>query len=256
MPEILEVELYRRAAEVVVGERIVAVEAPDELVVPDRSIPAALVGCRIRAAQRHGKLLLVLTDGPTVGLHFGMTGRLIVGQHAPVGELAYGASGDDPRWDRLVVHLDSGRRVRLCDPRRLARVQIDPDPSRLGPDALTLGFGDLRRALAGRGAPVKAVLLDQQAVAGLGNMLVDEVLLRAGVDPARPAASLTDDEVRRVHRAVRRALPALLARGGSHRGRLSATLRHPGAPCPVDGRPLQRRTIGGRTTYSCPAHQR
>lgn len=256
MPEILEVELYRRAAEAVVGARIRAIEAPDELVVADRSLPDALAGRRIEAAQRHGKLLLLGTDGPTVGVHFGMTGRLVVGQHAPIGALAYGASRDDARWDRFVVHLTDGRRLRLSDPRRLARVEADPDITRLGPDALTLRLADLRRALAGRTAPVKAVLLDQRAIAGLGNLLADEVLLRSSIDPARPAKDLGDDEVRRLHRAVRRALPALLARGGSHQGRLSVARRRPDAPCPVDGTPLQRRTIGGRTTFSCPLHQR
>lgn len=255
MPEILEVELYRRAAEAVVGARVLVAEARDELVVADRSLPDALSGRRIEAAHRHGKLLLLLTDGPTVGVHFGMTGRLVIGDHGPIGALAYGASCDEPRWDRFVLHLDDGRRLRLSDPRRLARVWVDPDTTALGPDALTLRLADLRCAVSGRAAPIKAVLLDQQVIAGLGNLLTDEVLLRSGLDPARPARSLTDVELGRLHRAIRKALPSLLVRGGSHQGRLSVDHRHAGAPCPVDGTPLQRRTIGGRTTFSCPLHQ-
>jgi formamidopyrimidine-DNA glycosylase len=102
---------------------------------------------------------------------------------------------------------------------------------------------------------LKARLMDQGRVAGLGNLLTDEILWRAGLDPARPAGSLDEVELRRLHRTIRTVWNELLAKGGSHLGRLQAS-RIPGGTCPRDGEPLQRRTIGGRTSYSCPRHQR
>jgi formamidopyrimidine-DNA glycosylase len=101
---------------------------------------------------------------------------------------------------------------------------------------------------------VKAVLMDQSRIAGLGNLLCDEVLWRAGIDPARAGNELADDEVKRIHRAIRDTLRILGRRGGSHTGDLTSA-RGPGLHCPKDGAPLQRRTIGGRTTFSCPVHQ-
>jgi formamidopyrimidine-DNA glycosylase len=103
--------------------------------------------------------------------------------------------------------------------------------------------------------PLKARLMDQTRVAGIGNLLVDEMLWRAGLDPARPAASLQPNEVRRLHRHLRRTVENLIERGGSHTGDLQVA-RERGGVCPKDGAPLLRRTVGGRTTYSCPRHQR
>ena len=110
--------------------------------------------------------------------------------------------------------------------------------------------------LAWRGDPsIKAVLLDQRAIAGLGNMLVDEVLWWSGLDPHRPAASLTVDEMTALQAAIRRRLPVMLRRGGSHTGTLSPTVRNGEAWCERDGTPLRRETVGGRTTVWCPLHQ-
>ncbi len=109
--------------------------------------------------------------------------------------------------------------------------------------------------LAGSDAPLKARLMDQSRLAGLGNLLTDEILWRSGLDPARPARSLDETEVKRLQRTMRRTLTVLAERGGSHTGDLQVA-RARGATCPRDGAPLQRRTIGGRTTYSCPVHQR
>ena len=103
---------------------------------------------------------------------------------------------------------------------------------------------------------MKAVLLDQAAVAGLGNMLVDEVLWWAGIDPHRPAASLTADEVAALRVSIRRRLPIMLRRGGSHTGTLSPDGARAGGVCPRDGGELRRDVVGGRTTVWCPAHQR
>lgn len=131
---------------------------------------------------------------------------------------------------------------------------MDPPTDYLGPDAWTVKPAQLRHALAASGAPLKARLLDQSRLAGLGNLITDELLFRSGLDPARPAGSLTRAELRRLHRHLKPTLDDLTERGGSHTGRLQAA-RVRGSVCPKDGTPLLRRTIGGRTTYSCAAHQ-
>jgi formamidopyrimidine-DNA glycosylase len=96
--------------------------------------------------------------------------------------------------------------------------------------------------------------MDQARVAGVGNLLADEILWRAGLDPERPAGSLTPNELRRLHRHLGPTIRRLLERGGSHTGDLQPH-RAAGGTCPRDGEPLVRRTVGGRTTWSCPRHQ-
>lgn len=131
---------------------------------------------------------------------------------------------------------------------------LDPKTSRLGPDALSLTVPELTAALAGSTAPLKARLLDQARVAGIGNLIADEVLWRSGLSPLRPAGSLSTAEVRRLHRALGRTIGDLLDRGGSHLGDFIAE-RHVGGRCPKDGAELSRATVGGRTTWWCPQHQ-
>lgn len=131
---------------------------------------------------------------------------------------------------------------------------LDPDESRLGVDAAAVTLAGLRRALAGSGAPLKARLLDQSRLAGVGNLIADEVLFRAGLDPTRPAGMLAPAETRRLHRHLRGTIEELIQAGGSHTGTL-VPMRASGGVCPRDGTPLQRRTVGGRTTWSCPGHQ-
>jgi formamidopyrimidine-DNA glycosylase len=259
VPEILEIELYRRAAARAIGRRVTTVVAPDPWYLKRGATATALddavVGHTITAARRRGKLLLLDVGDRVLGLRFGMTGRLVVDGHAAIGELEYGSGRDDPTWDRVTFGLAGGGVLRVNDPRRLGGVELDPDEDALGPDALTITPAQLRTALGGSSAPLKARLLDQAHLAGIGNLLVDEVLWRAGLDPARRAGDLDDREVRRLHRVLRRTLPELLERGGSHTGDLQEA-RVRGGVCPKDGAPLLRRTVGGRTTYSCPRHQR
>jgi formamidopyrimidine-DNA glycosylase len=143
----------------------------------------------------------------------------------------------------------------MQDPRRLGAVELDPDEARLGIEASTITPVQLRAVLARSHAPLKARLLDQGHIAGIGNLLVDEMLWRAGLDPAREASGLSPNELRRLHRHLRMTIAELTARGGSHTGDLHQA-RVRGSTCPKDGAPLERRTLGGRTTYSCPRHQR
>ena len=255
MPELVEIEYYRRLAERVVGRRVAAVVADDPWYLKRGARPAVVVGERVTEARRIGKLLLLDTTGPTLGLRFGMTGRLLVDGTAGLTELEYGSARDVPAWDRFVLGFDDGGTLAMRDPRRLGGVEVDPDESLLGVDACVVTAGQLAAALRGSAAPVKARLMDQSRIAGLGNLLTDEILWRAGLDPARPAGSLSAVEVRRLHRHVRSTVLDLLDGGGSHTGRLQVA-RIRGGLCPRDGTPLLRRTVGGRTTYSCPRHQR
>jgi formamidopyrimidine-DNA glycosylase len=258
VPEILEVEAYRRLAERVVGRTVAAVEAPDHWFlkggVTPRGVADALAGRRITRVRRHGKVLLLESGGPTVGLRFGMTGRLLVDGEAAIEYLEWGGKRSDPTWERFGLRFREGGRLWIDDPRRLGGVELEPDLGPLGPDAWSLGLVGLRSALTGGRGPLKARLLDQRRVAGLGNLLVDEVLWRSGLSPLRTSGGLDGDEVRRLHRVVRRTLDQMDRRGGSHTGDLFDH-RRPGGVCPRDGTPLVRDTVGGRTSWWCPDHQ-
>ncbi|MGZ4675587.1 MAG: DNA-formamidopyrimidine glycosylase family protein [Acidimicrobiia bacterium] len=255
----LEAEAARALiADRAVGREIAKVHAPDAWFLKrgltPRVVRSVLPGLRLTGARRRGKLILVDTDGPVLGLHLGMSGRIVIDDVAAGDPLLYAANGDNPAWRRFGLRFTDGGTLFLRDPRRLGAVELDPDEDRLGPDAASVRLPYVRDLLRRSRAPVKAVLMDQSRVAGLGNLLTDEVLFRAGVDPARSADSLTDDEVRAVARAVSTTVRTLGRRGGSHTGD-HMPARQPGAVCPRDGAPMLRRTVGGRTTYSCSLHQ-
>ena len=259
MPEMIEIEYYRRVAERTVGRAVRSVHAPDPWYLKAgttaSALRRALRGATVTGTRRIGKLLLLDTDRVTVGLRFGMTGRLLVDGAGPIEKLEYSSSRSDPGWVRFALRFEDGGDLRIVDPRRLGGVILDPDTCALGPDALAVRERQLREDMAASRAPLKAWLLDQGRIAGVGNLIADEALWRAGLDPARSAGSLDADEVAHLHKTLKRTIRLLTNRGGSHTGDLQVA-RVRGAACPRDGTPLQRRTIGGRTTYSCPAHQR
>jgi len=255
----LEVEAYRQLAHRALDRPIVRVDAPDAWFLKGGIGPSdvidALTGRQFGADRRIGKLLLLdVVDGPTLGVRFGMTGRLLVDGDAAIDRLEYSSDRNDPAWDRFGLTFADGGRFVVRDPRRLGAIELDPDESRLGPDAGSITTGQLAVVLGDSEAPLKARLLDQARIAGLGNLLVDEILWRAGLDPARPARSITPVERRRLRRRIVSTVAELGERGGSHTGDLQVMRSRDGV-CPRDGAPLQRRTVGGRTTYSCPVHQ-
>ena len=259
MPEILEVEAAREVLGAhALGREIVKVYAPDTWFMKRGTTAAALrhalVGNAFTAARRRGKQIVLDTRDPGVrlGLHLGMSGRVLVDDQEAGDPLVYASNRRTPKWHRFGVHFADGGDLMLRDPRRLGAVELDPDESRLGPDALTLTYKELDHALARRNAPIKAVLMDQHRIAGLGNLLVDETLWRAGIAPTRPPAEIDDAERRVLHKAERATLRTLSRRGGSHTGDMPRDLD---APCPRDGARLRRDTVGGRTTYWCPVHQ-
>ncbi|MDP9387847.1 MAG: formamidopyrimidine-DNA glycosylase [Actinomycetota bacterium] len=260
MPELPEVEAYRSLAERALGRTVAAVEAPDGWFLKRgadaAALAAALTGQLLTAARRRGKLLLLDTSGgPVLGLRFGMTGRLLVDGRAGVDRLLYSSGRELEAWDRFALRFADGGDLRLRDPRRLGGVFLDPDESALGVDALAVTPAGLGAALGTSTAPLKARLMDQAHLAGVGNLVADETLWRAGLDPRRPASSLTPAELRRLHRHLRETMAALMAAGGSHAGDLMPA-RVAGGLCPRDGAPLARGRVGGRTTWWCPLHQR
>ena len=260
MPELIEVESYRQAAERVVGRKVRTVLAPDAWFLKGGATPSVVAAAVERrtvvGTGRRGKLMwLELDDGVRLGLRFGMTGRIVVDGFGPVDALEYGPSRQDPAWDRFGLEFVRGGRLVLSDPRRLGGVELDPDLSRLGPEASTVTRPELAAALHGSSAPLKAVLLDQSRLAGVGNLIADETLWRAGLDPVRTAGCVEADAVAGLARTLRSTVRLLTRRGGSHTGDLQEQ-RHRAGVCPRCGEPLERRTVGGRTTYSCPAEQR
>jgi formamidopyrimidine-DNA glycosylase len=248
VPELPEAERARQQIERALDREIVAVDDTDTYVCRPHApgeIAAALVGRRLTAAHRRGKFLWAETDdgGPDLGLHLGMAGRISVDEEpAP------------NHWDRFVLDFADGGRLALRDKRRLGRVRLEPDLTGVGPDAALVGRDEFR-ARVGRGtAPLKARIMDQAVIAGVGNLLADEALWQAHLSPVREAGSLSTEELDRLRRAIRAAVRSAVKLGGVHTGKLISH-RERGGRCPRDGTELVRETVGGRTTYWCPAEQ-
>jgi formamidopyrimidine-DNA glycosylase len=246
------------------GRRIVEVDDSDSYVCRPHGpgeIRSALLGTRLVAAHRRGKSLWCDTDGdaPVLGLHLGMSGKIVVADRDG-GEVDGGDYWEgrrvpgDYRWSRFALVFADGGRLMLVDPRRLGRITLDPPVERLGPDAATISADAFRAALATGTAPVKARLLDQRAMAGIGNLLADEILWRARINPARPVDELTPQEVAKLLRATRDAIRAALAHGGVHTLTI-IPFRRAGEVCPRDRAPMTRSTVGGRTSWWCSAEQ-
>ena len=275
MPELPEVETIRaQLAERIPGRSFARVEVFDpKLVSPEEPewFVAGLEGRRIVSVDRRGKyLLLDLDDGRTLAIHLRMTGRL---------HWTAGAPDQEERFLRARFHLDDGSTITFGDMRRFGRAWlVDGDAlereaywrARVGVEPLTPRFTArlLGELLEGRRGPIKAVLLNQVLVAGLGNMYVDEALFQARIHPLRPAGDLDPDEVRRLHRAIRDRLAAAVAAGGAsidsyrdglgEKGSMQDLLRvhlHEGEPCPRCGTTIRKTRVAQRGTYWCPTCQ-
>jgi formamidopyrimidine-DNA glycosylase len=276
MPELPEVETTRRhLAPVIVGARVEAVEVRRDRMVRRQENPAdfsaRLTGRTVRSLDRHGKFMLARLDGDLTWVtHLGMSGRIQISDRLePVETHA-----------NVLIDLASGPQIRFVDPRTFGFMNVfTPDEfaassiAALGPDALD----ELPRSrvladmLGRRAAPIKAILLDQRFVAGLGNIYADEVLFRAGVSPHRSGASLTSDEVQAVRAAIRPILKAGLdaggtslddlayllpdGRAGDYMARLNVYGRH-GMDCNRCGTPVTSTVLRGRTTHWCAGCQK
>lgn len=276
MPELPEVETARVViAEAALGREIAAVDDNDTWVCrphPPGQIAEALVGRQLVAAHRRGKTMWCDTsdEGPVLSLHLGMSGRIVV--TAPGVDLGgdleaepveggdpvrgrFATSHDrDPVWDRFTITFADGGVLRLFDKRRLGRVGLDPDLSRLGPDAAEVGATDFRERMSRGRAPVKARLLDQSVIAGVGNLLADETLWQARIDPRRRVDTLDKDTLDVLLKALRRSTKRAIRLGGVHTG---VVIEHRSAAghCPRCGSPMSRASVGGRTTWFCPVEQ-
>jgi formamidopyrimidine-DNA glycosylase len=269
MPELPEVETLRRSlVPIVVGRTITALRTGGfAAVMGDEGVAAVarrVVGQRIDRIGRRGKYLrLVLDDGSSLVVHLRMTGRLtvVLRDAAPL------------RFEHLALELDDGHDIRFSDQRKFGRVvhmqarHWSTLARRLGPEPLVTSFTAtrLQTALESRSGRLKSVLLDQRLVAGLGNIYVDEALFLARLHPERPAHSLSQAEVRRLHRAMRVVLRRGIANHGTTfssfqdatgaEGRNQQQLRVYGRggfyPCDRCGMQLVRIVVGGRGTSFC-----
>jgi formamidopyrimidine-DNA glycosylase len=266
MPEEPEVETARRLiADLALGRRIVGVDDADTFVTRPLSpgqLRVALTGRTLTAAHRRGKAIWCETSdlGPILGIHLGMSGRIVV--TAADGWVAEGGdpAGRDaqPRkaqWDRFTLEFADGGRLALFDKRRLGRIQLNPDIDALGPDAAEVAREEFR-ALMSRGTiAVKARLLDQSKIAGIGNLLADEILWQAKIPPATPVNRLQRKDVDRLYRALRSVLAAAMGEGGgAHTGDVIAARRR-GGTCPRCGAQMVHGTVGGRSTWWCSREQ-
>jgi formamidopyrimidine-DNA glycosylase len=254
MPELPDVEGFRRRLERHArGRRIMEVEVLDAGVVRNSDaarLRQALAGRRLEQPERRGKWLLAPTDGPVLLLHFGMTGSLEW-------------DAEPHPHDRVVLTLDGGE-LRYRDQRKLQGLWLahdDEEAARIlgpqGPDALGLPKARLRERLVGKRTGLKAALMDQAVVAGLGNIVTDEILWRARLHPDRRPGSLSPAEWDRLHRALGSVLRESVKEGHvpPRRSWLTGVRdeRHP--TCPRCQAALRRTRSGGRATLWCPACQ-
>jgi formamidopyrimidine-DNA glycosylase len=261
VPEVLEVESYRLLADQLVGATITKGWSDGyaaKKLLSTAQWARTVKGLTITATDRRGKLMLLETDGVRLGMRFGMTGVLLIDSVAGIDGLFYGPHTYRSEWVRAGLAFDDGRRLLLHDPRRLARVEIDPDLSDLGPDAMSLTraqFESIVTVTRGEGPAIKARLLDQSVVAGVGNLLGDEILFRAGIDPRTPTGRLTPAQRVALYKSFTQTMRTLQRRGGSHLGDHMPG-RSPAGICPRDGGAMRIAVVGGRTTYWCSEHQK
>ncbi|MEV6034794.1 DNA-formamidopyrimidine glycosylase family protein [Nonomuraea sp. NPDC052116] len=256
MPELPDVEGFRQVLSEHTGEPIRAVRVRDPGVlrgIGARRLAAVLRGHRFERPRRHGKWLIAPAGGPVLMLHFGMTGSL--SWHSP----------EEPwhRHDRVVWQFDDGE-LRYRDMRKLQGIRLAADEAQaervlggLGPDAREVSYACFARLLSGRRGRLKPALIDQAFLAGLGNLLADEICWHAGVDPRRAVADLDEDERAALYGAMRRVLRVSIKAGcvPARDTWLTGARDEPGGPCPRCGTPLSRGRIAGRTTVWCPVCQ-
>ncbi|MFD5112077.1 Fpg/Nei family DNA glycosylase [Streptomyces sp. NPDC058391] len=257
MPELPDVEAFRKTlASCARGRRIQRVEVYDAGVlhgVSPRRLSRDLEGRRFTEPERHGKWLLARTDGPTLLLHFGMTGLLVC------------CRPDDAlhAHDRVVFTVGDDRQLRYRDQRKLKGLWLagESGVARLldgqGPDATEIARSDFDALFSGRRGTVKKVLTDQSHLAGLGNLLADEILWRARLYPAHRAGSLTEDQRGQLYTDMRRTLRSAV-RAGRVPPRSTWLTGHrddTDARCPRCGERLRRERVAGRGTVWCPRCQ-
>ena len=257
MPELPEVELYARYfARHALRQPIARVRVLDDRILGRTRKTAfvrALTGRSFRAVRRHGKHLFADAETTWLHLHFGMTGDLEYYDDVP------------PRFARVIFDFRTGKHLAFEDMRLFGYAELSSDPDTyvrehgLGPDPLTMTLRDFRKRMENRRGRIKAVLMSQHIIAGVGNLYADETLFRSGIDPRRPLEDLASEEVKALFANMRRVLTetiAIKARGESYPARFLLPHREAGERCPRCGGTIERTVVAGRTTYYCARHQR
>jgi len=255
MPELPEVETFKRYLDSrSLHQRITGVEVRDAYVlkgVSARELARRLKGRRFENTHRHGKHLFVRADDELwLRLHFGMTGSL---EYLKRDE-------ETPKTARVLFTFANNGRLAFDDQRKFGEIELIEDVDeflqtrRLGPDAFEISLSQFKAIVGKHRGTLKAILLNQQLIAGIGNLYADEILFRAGMHPAAEAPSLSDKDLTRLFRATHYVLEKAIALKTDF-NRLPKswllTRRGKGGRCPRCGRPLQSATIGGRTSWSC-----
>ncbi len=281
MPELPEVETVRRGlSPMMEGKTFLRVEQrrPDLRFPFPARFAERLTGQTVRHLGRAAKFLKAeLSSGEMLIMHLGMTGRFTI-DGAPTASFA-ADPGSDAKHDHVVFHLEGGVQITYNDPRRfgfmelwpVAQFDAYPRLKKLGPEPLSNGFSAayLNEALAGRQTPIKAALLDQAVVAGLGNIYVLEALFRAGISPKRKAASVVGARAERLAPAVNAVIAEAIEAGGSSISDFAATdgslgyFQHSfdvydreGEPCKTCADPIKRIVQSSRSSFYCGKCQR
>jgi len=269
VPELPEVETVKNElSPYIIGRCVTGITLLWEGIVKEPSAEefrSRLIGQWITGIARRGKYLIIsLSSDDLLIIHLKMTGSLLVDQD----------SSEPPRYTRAIIHLDNDTSIFFRDPRKFGVLRLVKDKDsiigKLGPEPLEADFTPriLAQRLARRKAPIKALLCEQNLIAGVGSMYADEALFAARIHPLRSGESLSQEEVERLYDAIRQILWAAIGNKGAsvdtyfrpngtkgtahfefkvaHRG---------GEPCPVCGTPIQRLPIRNRGSYFCPKCQ-
>jgi formamidopyrimidine-DNA glycosylase len=262
MPELPEVEtVVRTLRPAIVGRRILNAEFRQLRVLRGsaQDTMKALAGRKIKSIERHGKFIAIRLDKGFLVVHLGMTGKLLV-------------NAEPTKWTHAIFTLDHGM-LHYDDQRQFGRIEYgDELPARvaaLGPEPLEVSLAEFTARVRARKSPIKAVLLNQAVVRGVGNIYADEALFRAGVHPKRAAASLGKDRVERIFKAMREVLAeAIESRGSSVSNYVDADGRkgsfqqahrvyqRTGEPCVKCGAEIRRIVLAQRGTHFCGKCQR
>lgn len=264
MPELPEVETYRRSLEKNLHHhRIEDVEITEDRKVFDgkskTSIRKALVGAKIKSCKRKGKYLwLELNRKPWPVFHLGMTGTYTIANEKP---------STNTKSIKLILKLDNGKHIIFRDPRRFGRVFLKDDPLheapliKLGPDVMDElpSAEELFEEIKKRKSPIKAVLLDQTFLSGIGNWMSDEILFQSGIDPHRKAGSLTKKEVKKLHQKIRSVTNLTVKMGADDEKYPESWLFHyrwaRTKESIKSGEKIHHDTVGGRSTAWVPEKQ-
>jgi len=263
MPELPDVEAFRRYLDATaLRQRITRVDVAASRIltgISARALGRTLVHHRFVSTLRHGKHLFARLDrGPWLMLHFGMTGSLSYYKE----DMEH---HERPRYIQVRIDFDNGHHLAYADPRKLGRIALTDRPSefieshRLGPDALALDSARFRELVAASRGAIKPWLMNQQIIAGIGNIYADEILFQARIHPQQSTDTLDKGALTRLFRALRRVLEKAIA-AQADPVRMPRTFllprRQRGARCPRCDRTLKTMASGGRTTYFCPGCQR